>query len=128
MNSGDEKDFIEGKIFRNKYFIYRAGNQITVGKTEINCPEDVFALPPLAALTFNEIEYKGSMLKIIWREKQDPLLTEQVNWQLNPSMKWSKLTAEFYQDWTRNENEIQTDVETYRYSNFMSSGHLQKLV
>ncbi|CAG7831007.1 unnamed protein product [Allacma fusca] len=116
--TGDEKKFIQVKIFENKYFIYCAGSQYTVGKKNINCPEEVFTLPLSATFTLNEIEYKGSILKIFWREKQDPLLTEQANWQLNPNMKWSNLTAEFDQEWTRNEKEIQTEVKNLRVFEF----------
>ena len=53
--------------------------------------------------TLNGVEYKGNMLKIVYRETSDPVLNEHINWHLNPRVDWTNLTQEFAVDVKSNE-------------------------
>lgn len=108
---GDKKDFIEVKIFNNFYHIYCPGSVYFIGKRQVKCPDKVFTLPLSLSFTLNEVEYKGSVLKIVYKENEDPYLTEHINYHLTPNINWSNLTSEIEADWKINEERIEDEAK-----------------
>ncbi len=104
--SGDEKEFIQVKFYDNEYHIYCFGNSYLIGKREVKCHQKVFTLPLSITFTLNEVEYNGNILKVIYREREDPLMMEHVNWHLTPQLNWSDLVTEVEKDWENNEEII----------------------
>lgn len=108
---GDEKDFIQIKISDNLYHIYCPKSNYMIGKRVIACPNKVFQLPLSLSFTLNGIEYKGSMLKIVYRERTDPFLSEHINYHLNPRLNWNNLTSQFDSDLKLHEQHVKEEMK-----------------
>jgi hypothetical protein len=108
---GDEKDFLQVKIFDGKYHIYCPYSKYVIGKRVIDCPQRVFTLPLSLTFTLNEVEYKGNLLKVVYRETADPILTEHINWHLNPRLDWSNFTDQFESDLQKNNRKVEEEVK-----------------
>ena len=114
----EEKDFVQIKIYDNKYFIYCPGSSYEIGRRTVKCPLKVFTLPLTATFTLNEIEYQGSVLNIVYQQREDPLFIEKLNWHLTPGLNWFNLTAGFEEDWRINEQKIKQDMKTLTVFHF----------
>jgi len=69
---GDEKEFVQVKLFDNEYYIYCSGLSYHIGKRDIKCPAKVFTLPLSLTFILNDVEYKGDILTVIYRQREDP--------------------------------------------------------
>jgi Reverse transcriptase (RNA-dependent DNA polymerase)/gag-polypeptide of LTR copia-type/GAG-pre-integrase domain len=108
---GDELDFIQVKILDNRYHVYCPGSVYSIGKRIIDCPGRVFTLPISLTFYLNHVEYKGNVLEIVYKEREDPLLTEHINWHLNPRVNWHNLTDDFDSNLKISEAEIQRKLK-----------------
>jgi hypothetical protein len=54
-HAGDEKDFLQVKIFDGKYHIYCLNSKYSIGKRTLDCPQRVFTLPLSLTFTLNEV-------------------------------------------------------------------------
>ena len=120
--TGDEKEYIQVKIFNNQYHIYCPNSEYVIGKRTVECPQKVFTLPLSLTFTLNEVEYKGNVLQIVYREKEDPYLVEHVNWHLNPRIDWSNLTAEIEEDWKLSNQRIEEEAKLIPVFEFQDNG------
>ena len=116
--TGDEKEFIQVKFYDNEYHIYCAGSHYSIGKRVVKCPLKVFTLPLSITFTLNEVEYRGHVLKIIYREQEDPFIKEHVNWHLNPQVNWSNLAGELDEFWNSNNKKIQEEAKDLKVFEF----------
>ena len=89
----------------------------------MKCPQKVFTLPLTATFTLNDVEYKGSVLNIVYQQKEDPLFIEKLNYHLNPQIKWHNLTAEFDDEWRQNELKIKQDLKALPVFQFSDKTH-----
>ena len=90
--SDDYREFVQVKTYNGQYFIYCPGSTYTLGNRDPTlCPNDVFTLPLTATFTINDVEYKGAVLDLVYKEKLDPMFMEKANWHLKPSINWTDL-------------------------------------
>jgi len=93
---GDEVDFVQIKAHGDNFHIYCPGMKYILGdKREVYCPNKVFTLPITATFTLNDVTYRGSILSLVYREQEDPLLNEQIHWHLTPLVNWENLNKTF---------------------------------
>ena len=104
-----EKDFVQVKVYNNMYYIYCAGSTYIMGKRNVTCPDKIFMLPLTATFKIGNVEYKGSVLNIVYKQTEDPLFVEKVQWHLNPHVKWENLSQTFDEEWKKNEARIHSD-------------------
>jgi len=116
--SGDEKPFVQVKIYDNQYFVYCPKGTYMIGKRSVNFPESVFTLPLSLTFTLNEVQYQGNVLKVVYREKEDPMLTQHLNYHLNPRINWSNLTAEYEMDLNESDRKINDEVKNLKLFEF----------
>ena len=109
------KDFIQVKVYDNKYYIYCAGSSYVMGKRNVTCPNKVFTLPLTATFEINDVVYKGSVLNIVYKQTEDPLFLEKVQWHLEPHVNWDTLGDKFDKEWKENEESIKKQ-EFYYHS------------
>jgi len=117
----DEREYIQVKIYNNMYYIYCPGSYYWIGKRRVDCPNQVFTLPLSLTFTLNDVQYKGNVLKIVYREREDPLLLQHINWHLNPKVNWNNLTEDFDQKWQQNEKVIQDEAKNLKVFEFNDS-------
>ena len=115
---GDERNFVQVKFYDDEYYIYCAGTHYFIKKRKIECPPNVFTLPLSLTFTLNEVEYKGSILKLIHREREDPFLKNHINWHLNPHLNWSNIAEELGAFWNDEEQAIQEKAKNLKVFEF----------
>ncbi|CAG7823372.1 unnamed protein product [Allacma fusca] len=92
----DEKEFVQIKTHNNKFYVYCPGRVYTRGdKTVVKCPNKVFTLPLTHTFTIDDITYRGDILNLIYKEKNEPLLHEKIDWHLTPEDNWDELNKTF---------------------------------
>ncbi len=94
----------------------------------MKCPLKVFTLPLSITFTLNEVEYKGNILQVIYREREDPFLKEHVDWHLNLQLNWSSLAKELDSFWTAQEKEIieeSKDLKVFEFSHNTGFGTME---
>jgi len=118
----DEKEFVQVKFFKNEYNIYCAGSFCTIGNRQVVCPDNVFTLPLSMSFTLNDVKYSGDILKIIYKEPDDPFLKEHTDWHLNPKINWSNISNKIGEDWTNNKDRIRKELLNLKEFEFKSNG------
>jgi len=66
----DEREYIQVKIYNNMYYIYCPKSSYFIGKRKVECPNQVFTLPLSLTFTLNDVQYKGNVLKNVYRERE----------------------------------------------------------
>lgn len=115
---GDEKEFVQVKILDSLYHVYCPGGEYLVGKRRVKCPDKVFTLPLSLTFTLNEVEFKGNILRVVYKEREDPLFSELVNWHLNPRVNWSHLSEDLNEIWNTNDERIQKEARNLQVFSF----------
>jgi len=119
---GDEKEFVQVKIYDGKYYVYCPGLYYILGKRSVKCPQSVFTLPLSLTFTLDNVEYRGNVLKVIYRELLDPLLSVHINWHLNTKLDIENLTAQLGKEWDANELKIEKESENLKVFEFKENG------
>jgi hypothetical protein len=114
----DEKEFIQVKFFDREYHVYCPGTYYSIGIRQVKCPLTVFTLPLSITFTLNDVEYKGNILKVIYREREDPFLKEHINWHLKPHLNWSSLVGDLDDYWTTQEKKIKEEAKDLKVFEF----------
>jgi hypothetical protein len=70
-----------------------------------------FTLSLSLTFTLNEVEYKGNLLKVVYGETAYPIVTEQINWHLNPRLDWNNFTEEFDSELQKNNRKVEEEVK-----------------
>jgi hypothetical protein len=115
---GDEREFVQVKLFGSEYHIYCSGSSYKIGKREMKCPVSVFALPISLTFTLNDVEYKGNVMKVIYRDPGDPFLKEHLDYHLSPNVNWSSLADEIQEDWDQGQKKILSKVKDLKVFEF----------
>jgi hypothetical protein len=123
---GDERSFVQVKIFDNEYYVYCPNNQYEIGNRALKCPKRVFTLPIGVSFTINGRFYNGAVMRIVFQQKQDPLLVAYTNWHLTPEMNWDNLTGQLEQDFKNNEDKIAFDLKRINGFKFSSDDNEPK--
>lgn len=108
----DERDFVQIKVYNNLYYIYCPGSTYMLGKRNVTCPQKIFTLPLTATFTVNKVEYKGSVLNIVYQQQEDPLFVDQITWHLDPHVEWDHLEKQVDKEW----KELEKDLEKSQHS------------
>lgn len=109
------EDFVQVKVYNNLYFIYCYGSTYELGKRKVTCPKEIFTLPLTATFKVNDVVYYGSVLNIVYKQTEDPLFLEKIQWHLNAHVNYSSLENKIDEEWIINEKEIQAKQSIYRF-------------
>jgi hypothetical protein len=83
---GDEKDFVQVKVFNTHYHVYCFGSEMTIGGITKPCTRVPFLLPLSANFKINNQLYGGREYHEEHHEKLDPIFSTRTNWHLNPNL------------------------------------------
>jgi cell division protein FtsB len=113
MSNQRNEDIVQVKTYNNMYFIYCYGSTYELGKRKVTCPKET--LPLTATFKINDVMYHGSVLNIVYKQTEDPLFLEKIQWHLNAHVNYSSLENKMDQEWIMNEKEIKAKQSFYHF-------------